>query len=134
MKFSKKLKWVTITLGYVLVIFLLSFRNPGTGSYSLVKEILTNSAHLPLYGVLGYFILVMLKHFRFKGLLPVYAIAIGMSVAVADESFQSFVPGRHIDPMDLILDLIGICLSMVVFNIVRAKIKKQKKQIVLGET
>ncbi|MBU1087125.1 MAG: VanZ family protein [Candidatus Omnitrophica bacterium] len=116
------------------MIFLLSFRHPGIGAYSLLKEVSTNLAHIPLYSGLGYFILIMLKHFRIKGLISVYTIALAMIIAVTDEFFQSFVPGRSVDARDLMLDLTGVCLAILVFKVVRVKIKKQKKLIILGET
>ena len=64
----------------------------------------------------------------------VYIIACGMTVGGLDEFFQSFVPGRIVSMMDLMLYLTGICLGIIVVSIVREKIKKQKKCIKICKT
>ncbi len=126
MKITKKIKWIGISLIYIGIIFLLSFKHPGIAKHSFVKEVITNLAHIPLYGVLGYFLIVLFKHLRTGSRAFVYTIICGMTVAGTDEFFQSFVPGRSVDAMDLGLDFIGICLGVLLFRVVRVKIRKKK--------
>lgn len=47
----------------------------------------------------------------------VVAVGVSLAYAVADELHQSFVPGRDSDPLDVVVDAIGI--SVAVFLIRR---------------
>ncbi|MFH1460545.1 MAG: VanZ family protein [Candidatus Omnitrophota bacterium] len=128
MKTTKKLKWLGIVCGYILLIFILSWRNPGLGKYSFIKEILSNLAHIPLYAGLSYFIIIFLKHLKTGKSAYVYAVISGMIIAVIDEFLQSFVPARTVSGMDLLLDLTGICSGLFIFIILRfLKIKRKIK-------
>ncbi|MCG2711633.1 MAG: VanZ family protein [Candidatus Omnitrophica bacterium] len=127
MKITKKTKWACISLLYIGFIFLLSLRHPGLGKYSLAMEISNNLAHIPLYGILGFFLIILFKHLKTGIMAFTYTIICGMMVAGIDEFLQSFVPGRTVAKMDLMLDLTGICLGILVFIISKTKNIKQKK-------
>jgi len=45
----------------------------------------------------------------------IMAVTLGVLVGVADEIFQSFVPGRSSDIFDVLADATGVLLSQVVF-------------------
>ncbi|MBU1043487.1 MAG: VanZ family protein [Candidatus Omnitrophica bacterium] len=126
MKYLNKVKWIAFTLGYVVVILLLSFRPQSTVKHSVVFEVLYNGAHIPLYGVLGYFLLIVFKYLRFGKMAFFATIACGIIVGFIDEFFQSFVPGRTSSVMDVCLDVIGICVGMLVFKFLRTIMKKLK--------
>ena len=132
MKISRKTRWISIALIYIGLVFLLSLRNPLGGQYSLIREILTNLAHVPLYGILGCLLVILFKHLRTGVMAFFYAIFCGMTVAGFDEFLQSFVPGRTVSRMDLMLDLTGICRGILMFRIGRSKITKQKMLKGLG--
>ena len=132
MKITKKIRWISVSLIYIGMIFLLSFKHPGVVKHSFVKEVINNLAHIPLYGVLGYFLMVLFKHLRTGTKAFMYTIVCGMSIAGLDEFFQSFIPGRTVSCMDLMLDLTGICLAILAFKLIRIKNKQQKKRIRLG--
>ncbi|MCK5591334.1 MAG: VanZ family protein [Candidatus Pacebacteria bacterium] len=133
MKITKKIKWISISLIYIGIIFLLSFKHPGIVKHSFIKEILNNLAHIPLYGILGYFLIILFKHLRTGTKAFMYTIVCGMSIAGFDEFFQSFIPGRTVSNMDLMLDLTGICLGIIVVNITRIINKQHKKRLKLRE-
>ena len=133
MKITKKIKWISISLIYIGFIFLLSFKHPGIVKHSFIKEILNNLAHIPLYGILGYFLIILFKHLRTGTKAFIYTIICGMMVAGTDEFFQSFIPRRTVSLMDLMLDLTGICLGIIVVNITRIINKQHKKRLKLRE-
>ena len=126
MKKSNKLKWIRVTAGYIAVIFILSFRHPGVYKHTLLREVLTNLAHIPLYGVLGYFTVVTIKNLRVQRWATLYTLCIGVAVGCIDEFFQSFVPGRNVDILDIVLDSIGIITGIVLFRASRLKAIKNK--------
>jgi VanZ family protein len=53
-------------------------------------------------------------------------LIIGALFAIADEFHQSYVPGRSSDIYDIIADLIGIGLSLLLFNKIADILKKLK--------
>ncbi|MCG2711850.1 MAG: VanZ family protein [Candidatus Omnitrophica bacterium] len=64
--------------------------------HSLIKEILQNFMHIPLYAGLAFFLVLALRQF-ISGIYPyIYTLIIGISVACADEYLQSFAPGRTV--------------------------------------
>ena len=128
MKIIRKTKWFSISLIYIGFIFLLSLRHPGLGKYSFIREILSNLAHIPLYGILGYFLIIIFKHLRTGRMAFIYTIICGMTVAGMDEFFQSFIPGRTVSKMDLILDLTGICLAIMIFRMSRLRLSRRNQR------
>lgn len=120
MKSLKRYKWAVVTLGYIAIIFLLSFRPQLRVKHNFIKEILYNCAHIPLYGMLGYFLLILFKNLRMGKLAFICAIICGMVVAAADEFFQSLVPGRTASVMDLGLDLIGLHFGCWILLLIRS--------------
>ena len=72
-------------------------------------------AHIPLYAVLT---LLLLETFLpdvfswIKALFLPFPIALG--VAILDEINQSFIPGRDSSAFDVLLDLIGILIALVI--------------------
>jgi VanZ family protein len=115
------MKWVfrIVSALYISAIFLfagspivsdLSPLNP----YSLL--------HIPIYGILALLLAVSLssgmrglgKRIHWKRLFLAGSIA--LFVAVADEIHQSSFEIRHASVMDVVLDLIGICLTIIVVS------------------
>jgi VanZ family protein len=48
----------------------------------------------------------------------VKAVTLGILIGVADEIFQSFIPGRSSDPFDVLADATGVLLAQVAFLLV----------------
>lgn len=126
MKLNKKMGWLVIALVYTAVIFLLSLRPCGSVTRSLLKEILQNFMHVPLYAGLAFFLVFALRQFLI-GIYPyIYTLIIGISVAFADEYLQSFTPGRTVSKMDIMLDLAGTCLVIGFVKYLENKRKRAK--------
>lgn len=51
----------------------------------------------------------LIKELIYKTIIPSFTIS--LCYASADELFQSFVPGRHGSPIDVLIDCIGITLG-----------------------
>lgn len=56
-----------------------------------------------------------------------FVLLIGSIYAMSDELHQSFVPGRMPDIFDFLVDVIGIILSLFLFNLILQALDKSKK-------
>jgi len=56
-----------------------------------------------------------------------YVLIIGIIYGLTDELHQSFVPGRTSDIYDFLVDLIGIILSLCLFNLILKALNKFKE-------
>jgi len=101
-----------ITIVYVGLIFFLSSRPylhaPGPEFHMKDKV-----AHCVEYGALGFLLTlsVALPVTRSRWIAFFLALAIGATVAAADELFQGTVPGRQRDITDWLADITGIALA-----------------------
>lgn len=48
--------------------------------------------------------------------------------ALSDETHQLFVPGRSFQLLDLAIDLIGICLGLLIYSMIRKKVVSHASQ------
>lgn len=76
-------------------------------------------AHIVEYALLGAFAAALcLSGSGSKPRQALCAMLICLLASIADEAHKIFVPGRHFDPVDLVLDALGyipvICLCLVV--------------------
>jgi VanZ family protein len=69
----------------------------------------SSSAHAFVFGVLAVLWARVLDQRR-HGLLLAFALT--MLYALSDELHQTFVPGRHADPWDLVCDGVGAALAL----------------------
>jgi VanZ family protein len=107
--------WLPV-LAYVLLIFVVSAQ-PRLRSPMRFQNA-DKIAHVLEYGVLGFLLTRALRTLpALGGALPagVAAVAIGVSVAGADELLQRFVPGRQSSVRDLVADAIGLSLSQLAY-------------------
>lgn len=74
--------------------------------------------HILIYFCLGYF----LQKIRHIGILPI--IILGLIVAAIPEIIQHFLPYRSFDPIDLMLNLLGLVLGLFTFFIFNRKNNK----------
>ena len=71
--------------------------------------VLSSTAHAFVFGVLAVLWARLLDQHR-QGLLLTFALT--MLYALSDELHQTFVPGRHADPWDLVCDGVGAVLAL----------------------
>jgi len=77
--------------------------------------------HIPLYGILTILLFFSIVPFKFKLNSPnqikrlLIAGFIALVVAIADEIYQSFIPGRDASIIDVFLDLIGTTFVSFLF-------------------
>jgi len=88
------------------------------GNPSLLKRIICNLAHIPVFVLLTFFWLKALepgKKERHSKKYIALILACLLLFAVSDEFHQYFVPGRSATIMDLGLDLLGILFGLSVY-------------------
>jgi len=92
------------------LIFFLSAQpdlpHPQTGWLNLL---LSSAAHIFMFGVLAVLWAWALGQGRHGWLV---ALALTVLYALSDEFHQSFVPGRHADPFDLVCDALGAAVGL----------------------
>lgn len=109
--------WVPV-VAYVVLIFWVSsltgINIPGGGS-GIDKVV-----HALEYGVLCY---LLVRALRGPGIVSSTGVAggisliVGLVVALADELYQSTVPGRESDPADFTADAVGLVLAVLVYAV-----------------
>lgn len=89
-------------------IFWLSSSPDAQGGFRLLELIPfgDKAAHAGAYGLLAFFFWLALR----RAVLP---IVLSTLYGVSDELHQAFVPGRSLDPFDLLADAAGACLFML---------------------
>jgi VanZ family protein len=82
---------------------------PGWGDLLLKKTV-----HALAYGVLtGLFLRALRGHWADHGLIRLVSIGLAIAYALSDEYHQTFVPGRHGNLIDVVVDTVGIVGAMV---------------------
>ena len=93
----------------------------------LTDHIVRKSAHFAEYAVLG--ALLAWVFYPLPGgvrpRLPLILL-LGMSVPLADESIQLFVPGRSGRVQDVLLDLSGVLCALALCAAIRALVRKRR--------
>ena len=91
-----------------------------SGDASLTKQVISNLAHVPEYGLLAFLWLKSFaetklgkNHFTVTSLI----LAGLLLFAISDEFHQSFVPGRTSSYADIGLDVIGVSLGFAAFKL-----------------
>lgn len=112
-----RLFFILLSLGYISAIFFLA-DSPVVSSLASFNPY--SLLHIPVYGVLAFLLVFSISpvkinlarqnrrrnHFLVAGL-------IALGVAIADEFHQSFIPSRTASISDIVLDLIGIILALL---------------------
>ncbi len=83
-----------------------------------MERILSNIAHIPLYGVLAISLFLFFKNRKDSELNKINrnVILTAMCIAILDELNQSITPGRQASLLDILLDAIGILIALWVAN------------------
>jgi len=104
--------WAALAAAYVGLIFFVSSRPylHAPGPEFDMKDKLAHGAEYAILGVL------LARLVAGRGLRPLVialllVVAIGASIAAADEMFQGTVPGRQRDPVDWIADVCGLTVG-----------------------
>lgn len=112
--------YLVLTFCYIGVILYLSSLSSASLSFggSTAERILSNIAHIPLYGVLAILLFLFFKYKIDKGLNKINrnVVLVAMCIAILDELNQSTTPGRHASLLDILLDAIGIFIALWVAN------------------
>ncbi len=115
-----------LSLVYVAAIFLLADSPVARGLASFNRYSLL---HIPIYGIMNLLLFFSITPVKFRQILQGgisirtprinlkrYCFIVGgiaLGVAIADEYHQSFITTRDASAGDVLLDLVGILLSMV---------------------
>ena len=120
-----RLLFISLSIAYISAIFLLA-------NSSIVSNLATlnpySLLHIPLYGILTFFLVFSFSPSIFLLIQQVnqttrrneinwekyFLIPGGIAflVAIADEVHQSYVPGRDASVTDVLLDLVGIGITL----------------------
>ena len=130
-------------VGWMGVIFYLSASTPADlpqqlGMFAWLGKWRDVVGHLVLYGVLGPLLLVSLwswvagSSYRVKWVLV--AAGLGILHGILDEYHQSFVPGRTATTLDVVIDSVGVVVSVaVVWYVVRGALLRHSPPSFVGE-
>ena len=107
--------WLPLVAWMGLIFYLSAQPNLPQPEVGWVATLLGNGAHLFEYGILAVLWARVLAGSLRNGdprrvLPPAWALAV--LFALSDEFHQYFVPGRHADPRDLLLDAAGAALGL----------------------
>ena len=108
--------YTVITICYMLLIILLSHVPQedipsGPDNIDLLF-------HFAEYSILGFLLFGAITSDESLTFHPFYgSLLIGISFAILDEVHQSFVPGRHMSSIDMIVDSLGILCGTFICSI-----------------
>jgi VanZ family protein len=71
------------------------------------NDFMSMGAHMLEYAILG-----ALVWFALGRRMPLLAWGLAVAYAISDEFHQRFVPGRHADPVDVLIDTVGAGLAV----------------------
>lgn len=101
------------TILIALEIFFFSSQSsvPGTGEISFLPVVY----HFVVFFLFGFFLLIAIKgNKKLKISHIIFALIFSIIYAVSDEFHQSFVPGRDSSFRDILIDIAGIVLALLV--------------------
>lgn len=78
-------------------------------------------AHVAVFGVLGFFAMGFFRRY------PIVMLVCA-AYAVFDEIHQSFVPGRGASTKDVLLDIVGVLIGIVIWNILQKALLAWRKR------
>lgn len=104
--------WIVVAAAYVAIIFFVSSR-PYLHAPGPEFDMKDKLAHATEYGILGALLAVSLVRRTIRPLAVAFllVVAVGASIAAADEMFQGTVPGRQRDVQDWFADVAGLAIG-----------------------
>lgn len=105
-----------LPLSFWIVLLLILSATPGN-AFPKLFEGADKLVHIGLYSILGFLISRLVYHrFKPKAFRSTQLAGIlgGLLYAIWDEYFQSFTPGRAVEFLDLVADVIGASIGVLV--------------------
>jgi VanZ family protein len=112
--------WFPVLLYVTLIFTVSSIQNLRIPDFPGLTDKLVHAAE---YGVLGFLLVRALRGTNLVGTsvpAALVSVLVGLVVALADELYQAYVPGRISDPGDYAVDALGLAVSAIVFLLLRA--------------
>lgn len=115
--------WFPVLLYITLIFTVSSIQNLRVPNFPGLSDKLVHACE---YGVLGFLMVRALRGTTLATSVPAALVAIlfGLGVALADELYQAYVPGRLSDPLDFASDAAGLAVSAILFLLLRAARRK----------
>jgi VanZ family protein len=116
--------YALLSAAYIFAIFFLA----DSGAASQIGEFNPYSLlHIPLYGILT--LLILLSLCTGKGKYTPQRLILGGSIAgiagALDEFHQTFIPPREGSFGDVLLDIVGIALAILLFRLIFPSLKSK---------
>jgi VanZ family protein len=110
--------WFPVLLYITLIFTVSSIQNLRVPDFPGLSDKLVHACE---YGVLGFLVVRALRGTTVASSVPaaLVALLVGLSVALADELYQAYVPGRQSDPLDFAADATGLAVSALLFLVLR---------------
>ena len=117
--FRNKYAWILPCFWAILLLSVSSLPNFSTDSLaiSMSDKLWHIFAYLPLGFLLFY--AIQEKPGPFASAPMRWAMILGLFYAVFDEAHQHFIPGRQLDVLDLLANIVGVVLGIFVFLVQR---------------
>jgi hypothetical protein len=109
------------------LIFLLSAQADLSSGLGLIDLVGRKIIHATQFGLLWW---LWLRALNFR--MPWLAAAIAIGYAVSDEYHQTFVPGRHGTPIDVLIDAAGVPIAWAVDRRLRGRRDRRSEPAALG--
>jgi len=115
--------WFPVLLYITLIFTVSSIQNLRVPAFPGLSDKLVHACE---YGILGFLVVRALRGTTVTTTVPaaLVAILLGLGVALADELYQAYVPGRMSDPLDFAADAAGLAVSALLFLLLRAARRK----------
>lgn len=98
-------------------------------SVRTLRSIVQNGLHIPIFAILTF---LWLQFFRIKGVPGkkkfLYTFLIVLLISHLDEFYQYWLPERDASVLDLVLDMLGFFLGLIIFNRISATPANFKEQ------
>jgi len=114
---SLLIRW-TAAIAWMAFVFYLSSQSSLPSLYNRFEDLLSLAGHFVEYAVLA-----LLLRWAIRGFFPAgidsgashaacWAFLIAVAYGITDELHQHFVPGRYMDPLDLLIDATGAAAAL----------------------
>ncbi len=109
--------WLLVSLYIALIFTLSSISDLPYISRIAEMDPRKFSLHVLEYGIFGLLLYTALNKSRFNEKALILTLIIGFAIGVIDEVYQSPVPGRNFNPLDIFSDGIGVISGAIIAHI-----------------
>ncbi len=119
---TMKRYWIYVLIYIGLIFYLSSISDLPYVSKIAEMDPRKFSLHIIEYGIFSFLLYTAIRNTRslHKWAL-VLTLVIGLVIGIFDELYQSYVPGRRFNPLDILSDEIGIIIGAVMAYIIRSR-------------